>query len=288
MRTLPWSSSTFFSPYPSQSALYKPKLFESVMNRFAELLCLAWYVLSLQHMYGTPPLQLADFLLLMLQQLSESIGILVHVIQTSTQWYPGQDRVVGDLFTWLPPVNHLLMTPPSWQVYLISSTIAFGIQTLALTDAKFPVWYPYYGTWFIGVTVEPILAILPNIYESPKSPFDYITIAIQAARISTFIALIALYFTLRNDDKEYDNADAERQSLLRKKLAPKPSSSEASTEGYGATTDTTANDSDSEDEDTAKDSWLAKQKKAQELIQKRLKQDGNWFTYAKGFTVGSS
>lgn len=168
---------------------------------------------------------------------------------------------------------------------MISSTIAFGIQALALTDAKFPVWYPYYGTWFIGVTVEPILAVLSNLYDSPKSPFDYITIVIQAARISTFIALIVLFFTLRNDKKEYDNADAERQSLLRKKLAPKPSSSEDSTKGYGATT---SKDDDSEDDESSQDSWLAKQKKAQDLIQKRLKQDGNWFTYAKGFAVSSS
>ncbi|CAG8981855.1 hypothetical protein HYALB_00009530 [Hymenoscyphus albidus] len=194
--------------------------------------------------------------------LSESIDVLSHVIAASSQWYPGQDRVV----------------------YLIASTIAFGIQALALTDAKFPVWYPYYGTWFIGVTVELTLVILPNVYQPPASIFDYSIIFIKGARIATFIALIVLYFTLRNDPKEYDNADAERQSLLRKKLAPKPSSSEDSTNGYGTTT-AQESDGEEDDDDTSKDSWLKQQKEAQELIQKRLKQDGDWFTYAKGFAV---
>lgn len=180
------------------------------------------------------------------------------------------------------------------QVYLIASTIAFCSQALALTDSKFPVWYPYYGTWFFGLVVELILAVVPNVFKPPNSPWDFVVIAIQGLRICIFIILPSLYFGLRNDKKVYDNCDAERQSLLRKKLAPKASGSDNATangNGYGATTDANSQESDTADNASdagSEDSWLAEQRKAQEMIDKRLQQDGNWFTYAKGFTVSSS
>ena len=80
-----------------------------------------------------------------------------------------------------------------------------------------------------------------------------------------------------------------------KKLAPKPSGSpQGSVEngnGYGATAADTSVQSETADDASeagSEDSWLAEQRKAQELIAKRLQQDGNWFTYAKGFTVSKN
>ncbi|KAE9376692.1 hypothetical protein N431DRAFT_330918 [Stipitochalara longipes BDJ] len=200
--------------------------------------------------------------------LLEVFTIVVRVI-LDHGYDPGQDRIV----------------------YLIASTIAFCAQALALTDSKFPVWYPYYGTWFFGLVFELILAVIPNVFRPPSSPYDYIVIAIQGSRICIFIILPSLYFGLRNDKKEYDNCDAERQTLLAKKLAPKASSSDnttANSNGYGATTDANSQESDTADNASdagSEDSWLAEQRKAQDMIDKRLQQDGNWFTYAKGFTV---
>lgn len=137
--------------------------------------------------------------------------------------------------------------------------------------------------------------MVPNVFGPPKSPYDYAVIVIQGLRVCIFTILPSLYFGLRNDKKEYDNCDAERQTLLAKKLAPKASSSDNTTangngNGYGATTDANAQESDTADNASdagSEDSWLAEQRKAQEMIDKRLQQDGNWFTYAKGFTVSS-
>jgi hypothetical protein len=81
---------------------------------------------------------------------------------------------------------------------------------------------------------------------------------------------------------------------LAKKLAPKASGSDetaANGNGYGATTDANAQESDTADNASdagSEDSWLAEQRKAQEMIDKRLQQDGNWFKYAKGFIVSSN
>jgi hypothetical protein len=175
------------------------------------------------------------------------------------------------------------------QVYLMASTITFAVQAIALSDAKFPVWYPYYGTWYFGIIAELMLIIMSDLVQGPpKTAYRFVLIIIQAARTCFFLALLLLYFGLHNDKKEYDNSDAERQGLLSKKLVAKASSSEesvAAAEGYGTTTDTTAQDSESVSDAESEDSWLAEQRKAQELIAKRLKQDGNWFTYAKGFAV---
>jgi hypothetical protein len=177
-----------------------------------------------------------------------------------------------------------------FQVYILGSVLVFGVQVLALTEAKFPVWYPYYATWFLAVVVETTLLVVTNIFDHPESVYDFLFIGIQTLRIVLFIILISLYFGLRNDKKEYDNADAERQSLLRKKLAPKPGSSEsANGNEYGATTTTTENvgDANTADNasDTSEDSWVAERRRGLEKVAERLKQDGNWFTYAKGFAV---
>lgn len=141
---------------------------------------------------------------------------------------------------------------------------------------------------------ETTIVLCSYVLRRPQTAFDYILLVEQTLRACIFATLIGLYFGLRNDKKRYDNVDAERQSLLRKKVAPQQlgnSSTANGTEngsGYG-TTDTAATESDTAAESEAaveEDSWLAEQRKAQEAISKRLKQDGNWFTYAKGFTVG--
>ena len=146
------------------------------------------------------------------------------------------------------------------------------------------MWYPYYVTWFLGILVELVLIVVPNVLQGPNDAFDFACIVIQAFRIAAFVTLPSLYFGLRNDKKEYDNADAERQALLSKKLAAKGSSSDDSGNDYGTIEDEN-HDSDTASEAGSEDSWIAEQQKTKDLIAKRLKQDGNWFTYAKGFTV---
>ncbi|KAF8865575.1 hypothetical protein BDZ45DRAFT_786840 [Acephala macrosclerotiorum] len=197
-----------------------------------------------------------------LSYLAELVVLVVQVLVRHL--YPNDDRIV----------------------YLIASTICFGAQCLALTDSKFPVWYPYYVTWFMGIVVELILLVVPNVFHPPNSSFDFIIIILQCFRACFFIILPSLYFGLRNDQKEYDNADAERQSLLRKKLAGK-SPSEDSSKRYGGTTDANSQESDTAEASDAgsEDSWIARQREAEEKIKKRLQQDGNWFTYAKGFSI---
>jgi hypothetical protein len=68
--------------------------------------------------------------------------------------------------------------------------------------------------------------------------------------------------------------------LLKKKRDPK----QGDAAGYGAVAQESDNDGNVSDADS-EDSYCAKERKAKEKIAKRLRQDGNWFTYAKGFTI---
>lgn len=163
------------------------------------------------------------------------------------------------------------------------------LQILILSDTKFPVWYPYYCTWFIAVLMEFTLLLMSSLYKRPETAFDFLLVVIQSLRIVAFIVLPSLYFGLRNGIKVYDSDDAERQSLLAKKLAPNQSNLENGN-GYGGTTDDSTQQSETADDASdagSEDSWLGEQRKAQELIAKRLENDGNWWTYAKGFSVSS-
>lgn len=134
--------------------------------------------------------------------------------------------------------------------------------------------------------MELTLLVVPNVFDPPDTPFEFTSIVLQSIRVCFFIILPSLYFGLRNDKKEYDNADAERQSLLGKKLAGKQTS-EDSSKSYGGTTKTNNQESDTTSDAGSEDMWLAHQREAADKIQKRLQQDGNWFTYAKGFAVSA-
>ncbi|KAI9050802.1 hypothetical protein LZ554_004921 [Drepanopeziza brunnea f. sp. 'monogermtubi'] len=178
------------------------------------------------------------------------------------------------------PVQHQV-------IYVMASTIAFGVQCLALTDSKFPVWYPYYGTWFIGLAVELFLVVAPNLFDPPFEFFGFVILVNQVSRICGFMILPATYFELRNDKKRYEDSDVERQSLLDKKGKKAASEATLRGNGYGTNEEAESQDSDTADNrsDRSEDSYFEREREAQMKIDKRLERDGNWFTYAKGFTI---
>lgn len=159
------------------------------------------------------------------------------------------------------------------------------VQVMSLSDAKFPVWYPYYGSWMLGIVIDIFLVIITNVYHPPHEPFDAVLIAIPILRISILFLLLNFYGILLNKNQTYSNADAERQALLAKKLAPKPGSETSSppSSNYGTVSNNSnaskGSDSDSDDDNENKDYRIKKR------IVERLENDGSWWTYAKEFSV---
>jgi hypothetical protein len=133
----------------------------------------------------------------------------------------------------------------------------------------------------MAILVEPILLLVSNSSLSSISMNDLAFVAIQGLRLCFFLTLPFLYFGLRSDTNNYPSSDPEQQSLLRRNLSSNTLCTESPT--------TDGQYSVSVEDDTAatsEDEWLAKRRKAKERILKRLKQDGNWLTYIKGFSVG--
>lgn len=172
--------------------------------------------------------------------------------------------------------------------------LVWSIQCFALLETKSPVWYPYYGAWLIAAVSELTLFILPNIFLGIYGLFDLCSLSIQGLRICAIFVLLCIYVASRNR-KNSEYSDAECQSLLHETLAPKNSVTNGSNEngnGYGgvsntaATTedDTSKNSTDSTESDD-EDIFSERLTKAKERVQKRLDNDGNWWTYAKGFSV---
>lgn len=156
----------------------------------------------------------------------------------------------------------------------------------------------------MGILVEFALLVLPSVFRTPVDSFDYIAISIQCLRLFNFMILPCLYIWLRNRNDSYENDDEEQQSLLGSRLADGPPSSEGSNNaGYGAITETENQDSHNKakkklkksvkkdptvEHDFGDDDYLKNKFEDEERIAKRLKDDGNWWTYAKGFAVGVS
>jgi hypothetical protein len=149
------------------------------------------------------------------------------------------------------------------------------------------VWYPHYVSWLLAILFELILLIITAIFGAPNGPFDFFTIALQSLRLCTFMTLLGLYMGLYNRKEVYNMDDTERQSLL-KDVAGQQSigAKTQSAGGYGATAGRSTKNGDTRD-DVENDDWMKNKRKDRERIVKRLKQDGNWWTYAKGFAVST-
>ena len=137
--------------------------------------------------------------------------------------------------------------------------------------------------------MEPVFLISQILSYNSISVSDLAFITIQVLRLCCFLALPFLYFGFRSETNSYTRSEPERQSLLRINLSSNRSCAESADNDTAYGTAPAVQDRDSmsieEDAATSEDEWLAKRQNAKERILKRLKQDGNWFTYIRGFSV---
>ncbi|KAI1866116.1 uncharacterized protein JN550_007805 [Neoarthrinium moseri] len=210
---------------------------------------------------------LLAFLLSYLVQLAEKLieGAL------SLEW-PSEDTVVG----------------------LLSCMLVFGIEQSTLGNAVDVVWYPFYGSWLIGVVLEPVLAVLSILQRcrgrrievseiANSTVFLWIDVAIFITRYLILLAVILVFFLWR-EKNELEGADDETSPLL-----PKPDQTAANgngtDSGYG-TRENSANNTDATNSPSDPESpWERRQRLAREQMEKRLKSEGSWIAYAKGFLI---
>ncbi|KAK4105630.1 hypothetical protein N658DRAFT_416824 [Parathielavia hyrcaniae] len=176
---------------------------------------------------------------------------------------------------------------------LMSCTLAFGVVFAGLSEATNPVWYPYMGCFGLALVFEPLLASLALMVRSPESLHFIAFFDISAAAIRYLAVILALgfFFEGNRSARQEKGTDSERQSLLKTNShANHDSDSDdrsdgAQTNGYGSTSDTSTDSNQSSDTDDDENPYERRQRQASEAMEKRLKEKGNWVTYAKSFMV---
>jgi hypothetical protein len=174
------------------------------------------------------------------------------------------------------------------QIYLLSSILVWGVFVLGLLDSKFPVWYPYYGSWLIALAAEIVLVALPHGFHSPKLQFEYIQITVQVCRVCFLLLLTSVFFGISKMGNRRDSgSDEENQTLLANGHSdpgkPQNDSSYGSVaSSSGTRTPGTGDSEESSDEPDEEENMRLKK------LQERLLNGGNWWTYAKSFSVSSA
>ncbi|KAI1822404.1 hypothetical protein F4861DRAFT_532250 [Xylaria intraflava] len=184
---------------------------------------------------------------------------------------------------------------------LLSCVLIFVVQQNSLEDSADTVWYPYYGSWLIASLFEPAIAVLDFMMARRASTvhldahpeielpiFTYLDAAISVVR-SIIILSIILVHSWSYNRIDTESSDEESCPLI-PKSDQKLSNGHSSTDsGYGTSseaTNTDATNTETANSPTDPESpWERQQRLLREKMEKRLKSEGSWIAYVKGFMV---
>lgn len=173
-------------------------------------------------------------------------------------------------------------------VNAISFLILWSTQTILLHRTRRPVWYVYYGSWLVTIAFEIVLLSLFASLQTVSRIPAVILVIIRASRIIVLLGLVVRYVMLRVNVRRLWS-DEESASLLGSKTVSTIQQSQAakSPDDYGSTMTTAeAHSSSTETEDSEpEDQAVRDRKKKQQPVTERLKKDGNWLTYLRGFSI---
>ncbi|KAK6358479.1 hypothetical protein TWF730_007813 [Orbilia blumenaviensis] len=159
-------------------------------------------------------------------------------------------------------------------VYVLSSILIWMVLQVSLVDSTFVIWHPYAGCWYISIAFELLLLLLADLRRnSLPHPAGIAWISVVGARIILLILLPLLFYTLpsTNNRPISDNFDEERGLLRKQRESGVDDENDDNLGIYGAFFDT-----ESDDERT---------KKTKAKLQAKWQESGNWWNYAKSFSV---
>ncbi|MCJ1473824.1 hypothetical protein MMC13_002476 [Lambiella insularis] len=192
----------------------------------------------------------------------------------------------GIILSQLSAADNPLATTDS-NIYVLASLLVWFVLTATLLTSESYLWYPYCGSWLITLFSEILVVSLNLSHFHPSSRHQYAQIALGALRMILLVCLPALtLFYLRPKNSEPHN-DEESVSLLKHAQEISPES-QKSAGSYGSTAtcvttgtiSTTAEGADrlAQEEDK-------KDREGRQRVQKRLKETGNWWAYAKSYSL---
>ncbi|KAK3335358.1 hypothetical protein B0T19DRAFT_447035 [Cercophora scortea] len=197
-------------------------------------------------------------------------------------------------------IRHEFPSEQDTIIGLLSCILVFGVEFAGLSESEKPVWYPFTGSFTLALVFEAIMETLSFMARSsePLTVAEFLDLSAAATRYLAFLLALAAYLEGVYRSRQEKSSDAERQGLLKKAsdlAATAASGDQADGEegqnSYGATTDDSTTSEESTDDtqksttETLESPWERRQRQASEKMEKRLREKGNWITYAKSFMV---
>ncbi|KAL8692247.1 MAG: hypothetical protein Q9224_003998 [Gallowayella concinna] len=200
-------------------------------------------------------------------------------------------------------IDSLLPTPTistvAANINATLSTLLWFLIVIVFQGSKRPVLHPYLGACLITLVLEVATFSLFASHALSKA-VELVLVAIQSLRFGALLLLLAFHARARFASTS-TRADEESASLLGPTavLTADQEGSTKSAGNYGSIVVThtshpdsadSADSADSEaseasDDDDNRHSSTQKAKAQQRLMETRLKQEGNWFTYLRGFSL---
>lgn len=169
-------------------------------------------------------------------------------------------------------------------VSLLACAMVYALELVMLHDTKHPIWYAYLGSFAIGLVFEPILAALSLRYRHHQlsMPTQVLDALFLAVRLACLLLALVVYFTWQKHAISEVGSDAERQSLLRKRVTG--DSEDTLVTEYGST-NAVSDGCDKSSRSEPESEWERSQRLLEEQRDKRLQESGNWLVYAKSFKL---
>ncbi|KAF4344147.1 vacuolar membrane HMT1 [Fusarium beomiforme] len=164
----------------------------------------------------------------------------------------------------------------------LACILAFGIQLSRCLETEQGPFYPFIGSWLLGLSFDIAITIL-SAASGLFSPFDILSILASisiSVRCLSFISLASLFSAGPSVELK---SDEEQEPLLPKVTTTSPDSPANQESGYGSTLQ--AEEEEEEEEEALEYNWERREREAKEAMKKRLEEGGNWFEYAKGFKI---
>ncbi|KAL2888654.1 vacuolar membrane protein hmt1 [Ceratocystis lukuohia] len=95
--------------------------------------------------------------------------------------------------------------------------ILYAIHSLCISDNQFPVWYPYYGSWSIGLICEPCMILVWAYTSQPfelGSFYDLFTLVLCSLRTLFYFFAIVVYMAKNQYKPSKVVLDEEQQLCL--------------------------------------------------------------------------
>ncbi|MCJ1431415.1 hypothetical protein MMC27_000768 [Xylographa pallens] len=173
-------------------------------------------------------------------------------------------------------------------VYILATLLIWFVLVASLLGSRSSLWSPYYGSWLITLISEMlVLSLGLNTYR-PSTGIEYAQVGLEALRLFLLATLPVVTFAFLRTPNSDRGSDEEATPLLgHSQGVSDESQGSAGTYGSTATQNTKGNTSSTSNElieDLAQQEMKQEQDDRERLSQ-RLKETGNWWAYAKSYSI---